>query len=99
MAFTMAAIPPTSRVSLLTTREVRSADGSLKLIGMPVAIDDDDDGLDPAWLELPVEERWRQIFALLELSMDFRVLSSHSVSARRVDRTVNVLDFEQDVQH
>lgn len=97
MAFTMAAIPPTSRVSLLTTREVRSADGSLKLIGMPVAIDDD--GLDAAWLELPVEERWRQIFALLELSMDFRVLSSHSVSARRVDRTVNVLDFEQDVQH
>jgi hypothetical protein len=95
----MAANPPTTRVSLLTTREVRAADGSLTRIGMPVAIDDDDDGLDPAWPTLPIEERWRQIFALLELSMDFRDLSSHTLCARHVDRTVNVLDFRQEVQH
>jgi hypothetical protein len=95
----MAFHAPGARVSLLTTREVLSADGSITQVGVPVAIADDDDGLDPTWPTLPVEERFRQIFTLLELSMDFRDLSRQSMSSRRVDRTVNVLDFRQDVQH
>ena len=88
-----------ARVSLLTTREVTSADGLITQVGVPVAIAEDDDGFDPTWPTLPVEERFKQIFTLLELSMDFRDMSQQAISSRRVDRTLNVLDFQQDVQH
>ena len=52
-------------------------------------IEEDDDGLDPHWLDLPIAERIRIIEELKERGLDFMDALTGTRTPRRVDRTVN----------
>ena len=49
-------------------------------------IEEDDDGLDPHWLEYTPEERFRQLEALRQSAFDFRDAALGTVTPRRMDR-------------
>ncbi len=49
-------------------------------------IEEDDNGLDPHWLELPPEERFRQLEALRQSAFDFRDAVFGTVTPQRMDR-------------
>ncbi len=52
-------------------------------------IEEDDDGLDPRWLEYTPAERIRIAEELKERGLDFMDAIQGTVTPRRVDRTVN----------
>jgi hypothetical protein len=49
-------------------------------------IEEDDDGLDPHWLEYTPEERFRQLEALRQSAFNFRDAALGTVTPRRMDR-------------
>jgi hypothetical protein len=60
-------------------------------------IEEDDDGLDPHWLELTPEERFRQLEALRQSAFNFRDAALGTVTPRRMDRRnarLEMLEFE-----
>jgi hypothetical protein len=60
-------------------------------------IEADDDGLDPHWLELSPEHRWRTLEELREYAFRWRDAALHTVTPRRMDRRnlhVDLLEFE-----
>ena len=84
-------LTPFTKIDPMRT-DMRSAplnpDGSLKII----PIEPDDDGLDPTWTDLPDQERWTQLEALIRFAFAFPNADGTTYS-QRVDRSVFFLDL------
>jgi hypothetical protein len=64
-------------------------DGTLKLKW----IEPDDDGLDPAWLELPDEEKWEQIRQFMKRGVAWAERHQGSIPNLSVDKRFHYMDL------